>query len=301
MAGQTRAIKKRISSVGKIKTITRAMELVATSKIKKAENRINAARPYAQKMVEMMTDLAAATGDLSHPLLDVREKIENTAILVLTSNRGMCGAFNTNIMKKSEQVARDEQAAGRGVKLLTVGKKGYSYFNFRGYEIAEAYSNISDAPTFEEAQMLAARLMEMYISREVDMIYIIFNHFRTVADQKPVLFTLFPLEKPEEVDQAGGQTVQAAVEYLYEPAAAEIIAKLLPAYAETVIYRSLLESAASEQGARRTAMKAATDNSEEMIKSLTMSFNRARQAQITQELAEISGAVEALKFIQSKA
>ncbi len=300
MAGQTRAIKKRIQSVSKIKTITRAMELVATSKIKKAEDRINATRPYAQKMVDLMTNLASATGDLSHPLLDVREKIENTGILVLTSNRGMCGAFNTNIMKRAEQFARDEQAAGHGVKLLTVGKKGYSYFNFRGYEITESYSDISDAPTFEEAQMLAARLMEMYVDHEVDSVNIIFNHFRSVADQKPVVFTLFPLEKPEEVDQAGGQAAPA-VEYLYEPDAVDIIAKLLPAYAETVTYRSLLESAASEQGARRTAMKAATDNSEEMIKSLTMSFNRARQAQITQELAEISGAVEALKFIQSKA
>ncbi len=300
MAGQTRAIKKRIQSVSKIKTITRAMELVATSKIKKAEDRINATRPYAQKMVDLMTNLAGATGDLSHPLLDVREKVANTAILVLTSNRGMCGAFNTNIMKRAEHFAQDEQIAGHGVKLLTVGKKGYSYFNFRGYEIAESYSEISDAPTFEEAQMLAGRLMEMYIDHEVDSVNIIFNHFRSVADQKPVVFTLFPLEKPEEVNQAGGQAAPQ-VEYIYEPDAADILAKLLPAYAETVTYRSLLESAASEQGARRTAMKAATDNSEEMIKSLTMSFNRARQGQITQELAEISGAVEALKFIQSKA
>jgi F-type H+-transporting ATPase subunit gamma len=257
-------------------------------------------RPYAQKMVELMTNLTAVTGDLTHPLLESRDDVKNTAILVLTSNRGMCGAFNTNIMKRAEQVARDEKEAGRGVKLLTVGKKGYSYFNFRGYEIAESYTDISDAPTFEEAQMLANRLMEMYISRDVDMVYIIFNHFRTVADQKPVVFTLFPLEKPEEVSQAGEEETTAAADYLYEPEAGEIIAKLLPAYAETVTYRSLLESAASEQGARRTAMKAATDNSEEMIKTLTMSFNRARQAQITQELAEISGAVEALKFIQSK-
>jgi F-type H+-transporting ATPase subunit gamma len=301
MAGQTRAIKKRIGSVTKIKTITRAMELVATSKIKKAEDRINAMRPYAQKMVEIMTNLTSVTGDFSHPLLDPHETVENVAIMILSSNRGMCGAFNSNILKKAEEVAREQKAAGRDVKFLTVGKKAYTYFNFRGYEIAESYTDINDAPTFEEAQMLANRLMEMYINREVDVVYIIFNHFKTVAEQKPVVFTLFPLEKPEEVANPDEDEAAVAAEYLYEPTAEEIIKKLLPAYAETVTFRSLLESAASEHGARRTAMKAATDNSEDMIKSLTMSFNRARQAQITQELAEISGAVEALKFIQSKA
>jgi F-type H+-transporting ATPase subunit gamma len=300
MAGQSRAIKRRIKSVDKIRQITRAMELVATSKIKRAEDRIKATRPYAQKMVEIMTNLTAVTGDFSHPLLDAHESMDNTAILVLTSNRGLCGAFNTNILRKAEDVAREEQAAGRGVKLLTVGKKGDSYFRFRGYDVAESYLDISDAPTFEEAQVLAERLMEMYINREVDQVLIIFNHFKSVAEQKPLIFTLFPLEKPEEVGQADEAATERASEYIYEPSAQELIDKLLPAYAETVTYRSLLESAASEQGARRTAMKSATDNSGEMIESLTMTFNRARQSQITQELAEISGAVEALKFIQSK-
>jgi F-type H+-transporting ATPase subunit gamma len=272
------------------------MELVATSKIRKAEDRIKATRPYAQKMVEMISGLAQATGDFTHPLLEEHEEVKNVAVLVITSNRGMCGAFNTNILKKAEEVARENTAEGRGVKLLTVGRKGYSYFKFRGYEISESYLDIDDAPTFEDAQTLAARLMEMYTAREVDEVQIIFNHFRTVADQKPIVFSLFPLAKPESDEEKTGST-----DYLYEPDAQSIIDRLMPAYAETVTYRALLDSAASEQGARRTAMKAATDNSEEMIKSLTMSFNRARQAQITQELAEISGAVEALKFIQLKA
>ncbi len=301
MAGQTRAIKRRIRSVDKIRQITRAMELVATSKIKRAEDRIKATRPYAEKMVDLMTNIASVTGDFSHPLLEPHASIDNAAILVLTSNRGLCGAFNTNIMKKAEEVALEQKAAGRGVKLLTVGKKGYSYFNYRGYEISESYLNVSDAPTFEEAQELAARLMEMYTDKEVDLVYIIFNHFKSVAEQRPIVFTLFPLEKPEEVGQAGETEAVQAGQYIYEPTAQEIIEKLLPAYAETVTYRALLESAASEHGARRTAMKAATDNSGEMIEDLTMSFNRARQSQITQELAEISGAVEALKYIRSKA
>lgn len=276
------------------------MELVATSKIKRAEDRIKATRPYAQKMVEIMSNLTTAAGDFSHPLLDAHESIKNTAILVLTSNRGLCGAFNSNILRRAEEVAREEQALGRGVKLLTVGKKGDSYFRFRGYDVTESYLDISDAPTFEEAKMLADRLMNMYVDLDVDQVLIIFNHFKSVAEQKPMVFTLFPLAKPEETGQAGETAAEKAGQYLYEPSAQELIDKLLPAYAETVTYRSFLESAASEQGARRTAMKAATDNSGEMIESLTMSFNRARQSQITQELAEISGAVEALKYIQAK-
>lgn len=300
MAGQSRAIKRRIKSVNKIRQITRAMELVATSKIKRAEDRIKATRPYAQKMVEIMSNLTTAAGDFSHPLLDAHESIKNTAILVLTSNRGLCGAFNSNILRRAEEVAREEQALGHGVKLLIVGKKGDSYFRFRGYDVTESYLDISDAPTFEEARMLADRLMNMYVDLDVDQVLIIFNHFKSVAEQKPLVFTLFPLAKPEEAGQADETAAEQAGQYLYEPSAQELIDKLLPAYAETVTYRSFLESAASEQGARRTAMKAATDNSGEMIENLTMSFNRARQSQITQELAEISGAVEALKYIQAK-
>lgn len=277
------------------------MELVATSKIKRAEDRIKATRPYAQKMVEIMSNLTAATGDFSHPLLESHESIKNTGILVLTSNRGLCGAFNSNILRRAEEVVWEEQAQGRGVKLLTVGKKGDSYFRFRGHDVTESYLDVSDAPTFEEAKMLADRLMDMYIDLEVDKVLIIFNHFKSVAEQKPVVFTLFPLEKPEEVGQGGETAAEQSGQYLFEPTAQGLIDRLLPAYAETVTYRSFLESAASEQGARRTAMKSATDNSGEMIESLTMSFNRARQSQITQELAEISGAVEALKFIRSKA
>jgi F-type H+-transporting ATPase subunit gamma len=300
MAGQTRAIKRRIRSVDKIRQITRAMELVATSKIKRAEDRIKATRPYAQKMVEIMTNLTAVTGDFHHPLLDSHDEIKNTAILVLTSNRGLCGAFNTNTLKKAEDLAVAEKRAGRDVKLLTVGKKGYSYFSFRGYDVTEAFLDISDAPTFEEAQMIAGKLMNMYTDMEADMVYIVFNHFKSVAEQKPLVFTLFPLAKPEEAEKVAEEEQEGSKDYLYEPDAQKIIEKLLPAYAETVTYRSLLESAASEHGARRTAMKSATDNSVDMIDSLTMSFNRARQAQITQELAEISGAVEALKYIQAK-
>lgn len=289
---QVRQIRRRIRSVDKIRQITRAMELVATSKIKRAEDRIRAARPYAQKMVELIENLTTQAGIITHPLMEVHEPMTSTAMLVLTANRGLCGAFNSNALKRTEELIAEEKNEGREVKLLVVGRKGLNYLRYRGYDIEESYLDISDAPTFEEASRLAARLMEMYIAREIDLAYIVFNHFKSVAEQQPITFKLFPLKKPEVEKEEEEKIVK---EYLFEPSPAEIAASLLPAYAETVTYRTLLESAASEHGARRTAMKSATDNSQEMIEGLTLSFNRARQAQITQELSEITGTAEALK------
>lgn len=294
--GQIRQIRRRLKSVDKIKQITRAMELVATSKIKKAEDRIRAARPYAQKMVDIIQNLSTQTGAIQHPLLERRETTNKTALLVLTSNRGLCGAFNTNVIRKTEQLYKEEAAAGREVKLLTVGKKGTGYFSHRGYPIADSYTEIPDAPRYEDAAVLAARLMELYTTGEADQVFIVFNHYRSVAEQRPVVFKLFPLEPPASTGEPAGPPK----EYLFEPDAAALAATLLPAYAETVTYRTLLESAASEQGARRTAMKNATDNSTEMIGDLTLALNRARQSQITQELSEITGTVEALKYSAEK-
>lgn len=292
--GKVRQIGRRIGSVDKIRQITRAMELVATSKIKRAEDRIRVARPYAEKMVEVMQNLSSQAGILVHPLLEVHEPQVNTGILVLTANRGLCGAFNSSVLRKAEELIGEEKTGGRNVKIIVAGKKGLSYLRYRGYEIVESYLEISDAPTFEEASRLAQRLMDMYMKREIDLAYIVFNHFRSVAEQRPVVFKLFPLEKPPAVEEEE----KVPKEYIFEPSPGEIASALLPAYAETVTFRTLLESAASEHGARRTAMKAATDNSGEMIGHLTLSFNRARQAQITQELAEITGTAEALKYAE---
>lgn len=295
---QVRQIGRRIHSIDKIRQITRAMELVATSKIKRAEDRIKAARPYAQKMVELIENLTTQAGLITHPLMEVHEPVTNTAILVLTANRGLCGAFNSNVLKRAEELIAEEKNQAREVKLLVVGKKGLNYLRYRGYEVEESYLDISDAPTFEEASRLAGRLMEMYIGREIDQAYIVFNHFKSVAEQHPVTFKLFPLKKPEVKKEEEEEKI--VKEYLFEPSPAEIAASLLPAYAETVTYRTLLESVASEHGARRTSMKGATDNSQEMIENLTLSFNRARQAQITQELSEITGTAEALKYAKEE-
>lgn len=293
--GQVRQIKGRIRSVDKIRQITRAMELVATSKIKRAEDRIKAARPYAQKMVELIENLTTQAGIITHPLMEIHSPMNNTAILVLTANRGLCGAFNSNVLRRTEELIAEEKGQGRQVKFLVVGRKGLNYLSYRGYQIEESYLDISDAPTFEEASRLAGKLMEMYIAYEIDLAYIVFNHFKSVAEQRPMAFKLFPLKRPEVKKEEEEKVVK---EYLFEPSPAEIAASLLPAYAETVTYRMLLESAASEHGARRTAMKSATDNSQDMIEGLTLSFNRARQSQITQELAEITGTAEALKYAE---
>jgi len=267
------------------------MEMVATSKIKKAQERIESSRTYAVKMMETMQDIAArvsAAGQVSHPLLKQRES-KKSAILAITSNRGLAGAFNTNIIRRTEAMLKEKLAEDKELHLLMVGKKGINYFKFIGYEIAEEYNTISDKPTFEDAKEIADKLIELYSSAEIDEAHVIFNHFKSVMDQKPMTYQVLPV--PREITSGGS----AQSDVLFEPDAASILETMLPNYVEILIYRALLESAASEHGARRTAMKAATDNAEDMITGLIRVLNRARQAQITKELAEIVGGADALK------
>lgn len=291
MAEQTRLIRNRIKSINSTKQITRAMEMVATSKIKKAQDRIEASRPYAITMMETMQDIAARVseaGVVSHPLLEVREA-KKIAVLAITSNRGLAGAFNANIIRRAESLILEKKGEGKDVRLMIGGKKGISYFRFMGYQLAQQYEAISDRPTFEEAKMIADELIDLYTYQEIDEAHIIFNHFRSVMEQHPMTYQILPI--PREI--TGGGTYHP--DMLFEPEATQILNKMLPNYVEILIFRALLESAASEHGARRTAMKAATDNAEEMITHLVRSLNRARQAQITKELAEIVGGADALK------
>lgn len=288
---RTREIKHRIKSIDSTKQITRAMEMVATSKIKRAEERINAARPYAAKMIEIMQGLARRAGAIQHPLLEVREPEKRIAILALTSDRGLCGAFNTNIIRKVENLYKREKEEGKEVRLLTVGRKAQNYFRYMNYEITKSYIGISDRPTFDQAREIAHQLIDMYIGYEVDRVVIIFNRFKSMVEQRPIEHIILPLKT--EVPEEEAPTIWA--EYIFEPSAQGVLSRLLPTYVEAVVYRALLESAVSEHGARRTAMKAATDNAEEMIRYLVRSYNKARQAQITQEISEIVGGAEALE------
>ena len=289
-----RDIKQRIVSVHSTRQITRTMEMVATAKIKKAQERIESARPYAFAMMEVLSNVARYVQGATHPLLEEHAERERVVIVTITSDRGMCGAFNSNILRITEDMVRTEKAAGVGTDIIAVGKKAIGYLRYRGIEPLASYRDISDKPTFANARAIAASIIARYEAGEIDAAYIVFNRFKNVAEQKAETYQLLPIERRVmESDEGAGEGVRA--EYLFEPSAEQVLEHLLPTYVETLVYRALMESAASEQGARRTAMKSATDNASEMITTLTRSYNRARQAAITTEIAEIVGGAAALE------
>lgn len=288
-----RDIKQRITSVQSTSQITRTMEMVATAKIKKAQEKIESARPYSFAMMEVLGNVARYVQGASHPLLEEHEERKRIMVVTITSDRGLCGAFNSNILRITEDLIRSERNAGVETDIIAVGKKAIGYLRYRGIEPVMSYRDISDKPTFAEARAIAAHIIPRYEAGELDAAYIVFNRFKNVAEQKPETYQLLPIEQRvmEAEEEQGGMHA----EYLFEPTAAEVLEHLLPTYVETLVYRALMESAAAEQGARRTAMKSATDNASEMITTLTRSYNRARQAAITTEIAEIVGGAAALE------
>lgn len=288
-----RDIKQRITSVQSTSQITRTMEMVATAKIKRAQEKIESARPYSFAMMEVLGNVARYVQGASHPLLEEHEERKRVMVVTITSDRGLCGAFNSNILRITEDLIRSERNAGVETDIIAVGKKAIGYLRYRGIEPVMSYRDISDKPTFAEARAIAAHIIPRYEAGELDAAYIVFNRFKNVAEQKPETYQLLPIEQRvmEAEEEQGGMHA----EYLFEPTAAEVLEHLLPTYVETLVYRALMESAAAEQGARRTAMKSATDNASEMITTLTRSYNRARQAAITTEIAEIVGGAAALE------
>lgn len=288
-----RDIKQRITSVQSTSQITRTMEMVATAKIKKAQEKIESARPYSFAMMEVLGNVARFVQGASHPLLEEHEERTRVMVVTITSDRGLCGAFNSNILRITEDLIRSERDAGVETDIIAVGKKAIGYLRYRGIEPVMSYRDISDKPTFAEARAIAAHIIPRYEAGELDAAYIVFNRFKNVAEQKPETYQLLPIEQRamETEDEQGGMHA----EYLFEPSATAVLEHLLPTYVETLVYRALMESAAAEQGARRTAMKSATDNASEMITTLTRSYNRARQAAITTEIAEIVGGAAALE------
>jgi F-type H+-transporting ATPase subunit gamma len=289
-----RDIKQRITSTQSTRQITRTMEMVATAKIKKAQERIESARPYALAMMEVLGDVAKFVRGATHPLLETHPERKRVVVIAVTSDRGMCGAFNSNILRMTEQLMAKERDAGVTVDLIAVGKKAVGYFRYRGVEPLASYRDISEKPTIADARSIAAHVIPAYSEGGLDGVEIVFNRFKNVAEQKPESHELLPI--PPAVVETGDAEMDSVVpEYIFEPSADDVLERLLPTYVETLIYRSLMESAASEQGARRTAMKSATDNASEMITTLTRSYNRARQASITGEIAEIVGGAAALE------
>lgn len=288
-----RKIKSRIKGVKKTQQITKTMEMVAAARIKKAQARMESARPYALKMIEIMESVAAAAGQIEHPLLEKREQ-NNVLVIAFTANRGLCGAFNSNIIRLTERLIQREEELGRKVDLAVIGKKGLSYFNFKGKEIKK-YFEISDRVEYSETKAVTEYVIKTYTDKTYDAVYLIFNHFKSLLRQIPTEFRLLPLEP-----RVSEEEEKTEIEFLWEPSAEAVLRELLPKYVDTLIFRAFLESAASEHAARRAAMKNATDNAGEMIKALTLSMNKARQAQITKELTEIITSAEAIKYSEGK-
>jgi len=282
-------IKRKINAVQKTRQITRAMNMVAASKFKAAQTRMHNFRPYAQSFMEMLGDLSARVSVESHPLLAAREPKRIRAIL-MTSDRGLCGGFNTNLIKATERFVAAKTGAGIDVELIPIGRKGRDYFK-KKYRISNARSDVFGKFDMSLAVSIANDVIPPFLAEEFDELYLIYNEFVNVSVQKSRVLRLFPIspfEKKEEAD------ISREIEYIYEPAAKTILENLLPMYVHVLIYRALVETSAGENGARMAAMDNATRNCEEMVSSLTLKYNKARQAAITAELMDIVGGTEAL-------
>jgi F-type H+-transporting ATPase subunit gamma len=289
-------LKRRIRSVRNTRKITKAMELVASARLRRAQTRIEAMRPYADRMLELIGGVArAATSVRSIPLLQRRE-VQTVAIVPLTGDRGLAGAFNGQVLRRSLQLERELRSEGKDVKWLVAGKKGRSTLTFRRYEVTHAWTGFSDRPAYSDAQAIAHALAELYVNGEVDAVQVVYNRYVSPLVQQVTVQEVLPIEEHLlETDEEERREDALRGDFIFEPEPEEILERLVPVYVETEIYRALLESAASEQGARMTAMRNASKNAGELIDSLTLAMNRARQAAITQELLEVVAGADALE------
>jgi F-type H+-transporting ATPase subunit gamma len=289
-----RDIRKRIASVRSTQQITKAMKMVATAKLRRAQENILATRPYATKMFEVLSSLAARTSPDAHPLLYRREP-KRVEVVVFTSDRGLCGAFNMNLIQRAEKFLQEEKARTEELALSFIGRKGRDYFRKRNVKMRREYVNLFGKVDFPLAARIGEDLVQSYIAEQVDAIYLLYSEFRSAIQQRIVLEKILPVTPRKAGEGEEMPKGPAAVEYIYEPSEVEILGKILPMYVEVQIFRALLESVASEFGARMTAMENATNNARDMIEKLTLMYNKARQASITKELIEIVSGAEALK------
>jgi F-type H+-transporting ATPase subunit gamma len=288
-------LKRRIRSIRNTRKITKAMELVASARLRRAQARIEAMRPYADRMMELMIGTARASSSVRGlPLLQRRDEERTVAILPLTGDRGLAGAFNAQVLRSALGLERELRAEGKEVRWLVSGRKGASTLRFRGFDVVQAYTGFSDRPAYNDAQAIAHRIAELYVSEEVDRVVIVYNRFVSALTQEVVQQDVLPI--PEDLLESGEEAEKAETllgDFIYEPEPEQILERLLPVYVETELYRALLESAASEQGARMTAMRNASKNAGELIDTLTLAMNRARQAAITQEILEVVAGADA--------
>jgi F-type H+-transporting ATPase subunit gamma len=300
--GQERILRRRIRSVQSTKKITRAMELIAGSRIVRAQGRVQAAVPYSDTITEVVRDLAAAGAGANSALLAPRPEIKKVAHVVIAADRGLCGGYNSSVIRAAEGSMREHAQQGRDYGLIVVGRKVESYFRYRDYRIDAAFSGFSEQPTYEDARAIAQAAEGPFLTGDYDLVELIYTRFVSAGSQEVVVRPLMPLDRESleggdarpEAEEDGS----AAPTYEFEPSPDAILERLLPRYAEARVYAALLNAAASEQAARQRAMKAATDNADDLITKLSRIMNRARQDSITTEIMEIVGGAESLRQSQ---
>ena len=284
-----KSIKKRIVSVKNTRQITKAMKMVSAAKLRRAQENVVAARPYAKKLGEVLQRLAQSQEGDGHPLLEKRTA-EKALVILITSDRGLCGGFNANISKAAERFIKERKGDYTEISLLTIGRKGYEFLKNR-QTIRKNYTGVLASLNYQTAAMLAQEVIEGYLAGDYDQVFLLYNAFRSVMSQDITLQQMLPITPAE----AAGEAVEIAQEYIYEPSKGELLGELLPKYIEVTMFKAMLESVASEHGARMTAMDSASKNATEMIGKLTLVYNRARQAAITTELMEIISGAESIK------
>ena len=308
MAATLRELRGRIRSAGSIKKITKAQELIATSRIAKAQARVEAARPYDREITSMLTELANASA-LDHPLLVEHKNPRRAGVLVVSSDRGLCGAYNANVFRRSEELFSLLRSEGKDPVLYVVGRKALNYYSFRNWDVHESWTGFSERPQYENAQEIASTLVDAFMAGVddegddpgadnilgVDELHIVFTEFRSMLSQSAVAHRIAPMVVEYTEEETGPHTL-----FSFEPDADTLFGVLLPRYVSTRIFAALLEAAASESASRRRAMKSATDNADDLIKDLTLQANRERQSQITQEISEIVGGANALADAAAK-
>ena len=284
---QAREVKRRIRSVQNTGKITRTMEMVATSKLKRASDRVRASAPYGEALEDLVGGLYSSDLADRFPLLRAPEETRTAAVLLLTANRGLAGAFNVNLIRKARELVGEFGARGVSTELHVVGKKGIAFFRFQGEELSQSWTDIGDYPSPEDAGRLVEDLQGRFETGELDTIWVVASEYRSTLSNPPVAKQVLPLQANREGASAD--------RFILSPSGGQVLSKLLPLYVRNVVYRALVGNAAAEQGARRTAMKNATDNASDMLEELRRRYNRARQGQITQEIAEIVGGAAALE------
>ncbi len=295
---KARAIVKRLKAVKNIRKITRTMELIATARFKKAMDRATEAAAYTKKISEIVADLAQAGTSLQHPLLQKHESEENAIVLILTSNRGLCGGYNSGVLRMALKRVKELQAEGKNVSIEVSGKRGIAYLKFQQQVMDQQYTQFEDKPGFEEVNEIADRYINSYIGNKIDRLDVVYTQFESVSKQSPVIATLLPVgelgdAKKEKDENQAEESIRSEYEFL--PSAQEILEEIVPAAFQARLFKCFLDAAVSEQIFRMVAMKGATDNADDMIGSLSQRYNRARQQQITSELSEIIGGAAALE------